>query len=165
MATIEETKKMENEFNQQIEELKASIERVGLRQDEVKCYIVDITATINEVKIALKNLPKDEYKSKGNLYLAIQKNNELIAKMYDTIANFESVRHRYQSEIGKLTKDKLEFINISLKKVEDKMDNTTAGMTRFMRELREFVSAVGKDNTMSEKIKIDVDENPEYSME
>ena len=165
MPTIEETKKMENEFNQQIEELKASIERVGLRQDEVKSYIIDLSAAINEIKIVLKNLPKDEHKSKGNLYLAIQKNNELVAKMYDTIANFESVRHRYQAEIGKLTKEKLEFINISLKKVEDKMDNTTAGMTKFMRELREFVSAVGKDNDISEKIKTDLDEKPEYSMD
>ena len=165
MATVDETKKMEDEFNKQIEELKASIERVGLRQDEVKCYIVDITATINEVKIALKKLPKEEAKSKSNLYLVIQKNNELIAKMYDTIANFESVRHRYQSEIGKLTKDKLEFINISLKKVEDKMDNTTAGMTKFMRELKEFVSAVGKNNEFVDKIKTDLDERPEYSME
>lgn len=165
MPTIEETQKMEEEFNKQIEELKASIERVGLRQDEVKSYIIDISATINEVKIALQNLPKDAGEARGKMYLAIQKNNELVSKLYDTIANFESVRHRYQAEIGKITKDKLVFLNIDLKRVEDKLDNTTAGMTKFMRELKEFVSAVGKNTEITDRIKTDLDDKPEYSME
>ncbi len=164
MATVEEKKIMELEFNNQIEELKASIERVGLRQDEVKCYIVDVTATITEAKTMLKNLPKDAYEAKGKLYLAIQKNNELVAKMYDTIANFESVRHRYQAEIRKLTRDKLVFLNIELKKVEDKMDSTTAGMTRFMRELREFVAAANQ-TPAGGKIDVKSEEEPAYSME
>ena len=164
MATIEERKIMEKEFNDQIEELKASIERVGLRQDEVKCYIVDVTAAITEAKITLKNLPKDEYKTKSTLYLVIQKNSELVSKMYDTIANFESVRHRYQAEIGKITKDKLMFLNVELKKVEDKMDSTTAGMTRFMRELREFV-ATANQNPAAGKIDVKIEEDPAYSMD
>ena len=164
MATIDERKSMEKEFQDQIEELKASIERVGLRQDEIKCYIVDVTATIAEVKMLLNNLPKDAFEAKGKMYLAIQKNNELIAKMYDSIANFESVRHRYQAEIGKVTKDKLMFLNVELKKVEDKMDNTTAGMTRFMRELREFVSAANQ-NPAAGKIDVKVDDDPAYSMD
>ena len=164
MATIEERKIMEKEFNDQIEELKASIERVGLRQDEVKCYIVDVTAAITEAKITLKNLPKDEYKTKSTLYLVIQKNSELVSKMYDTIANFESVRHRYQAEIGKITKDKLMFLNVELKKVEDKMDSTTAGMTRFMRELREFVAAANQNPAVG-KIDVKIEEDPAYSMD
>lgn len=164
MATIEEKKIMEKEFNDQIEELKASIERVGLRQDEIKCYIVDVTAAITEAKMMLKNLPKDEYKTKSTLYLAIQKNNELVAKMYDTIANFESVRYRYQAEIGKITRDKLVFLNIELKKVEDKMDSTTAGMTRFMRELREFIAAANQ-NPAAGKINVKIEDDPAYSME
>ena len=164
MATIEERKDMEKEFNNQIEELKSSIERVGLRQDEVKCYIVDITAAINEAKLTLKNLPKEEYKIKSTLYLTIQKNSELVAKMYDTIANFESVRHRYQAEIGKITRDKLMFLNIELKKVEDKMDSTTAGMTRFMRELREFVAAANQ-NPAAGRINVKIEDDPAYSME
>lgn len=164
MATIEEKKLMERQFDDQIEEIKASIERVGLRQDEVKCYIVDVTATISEAKTMLKNLPKDAFEAKGKLYLAIQKNNELVSKMYDTIANFESVRHRYQAEIGKLTRDKLMFINIELKRVEDKMDSTTAGMTRFMRELREFV-ATANQNPAAGKINVKIEDDPAYSME
>ena len=164
MATIDERKQMEKEFQDQIEELKASIERVGLRQDEIKCYIVDVTATIAEAKTALKNLPKEAYEAKGKLYLAIQKNNELIAKMYDSIANFESVRHRYQAEIGKLTKDKLMFLHVELRKVEDKIDNTTAGMTRFMQELREFVSAASQ-NPAAGKIDVKMDNDPAYSLD
>ena len=164
MTTIDERKQMEKEFQDQIEELKASIERVGLRQDEIKCYIVDVTATIAEAKTTLKNLPKEAFEAKGKLYLAIQKNNELVAKMYDSIANFESVRHRYQAEIGKLTKDKLMFLHVDLKKVEDKIDNTTAGMTRFMQELREFVSAANQ-NSAAEKINIKMDNDPAYSLD
>ena len=164
MTTIDERKQMEKEFQDQIEELKASIERVGLRQDEIKCYIVDVTATIAEAKTTLKNLPKEAFEAKGKLYLAIQKNNELVAKMYDSIANFESVRHRYQAEIGKLTKDKLMFLHVDLKKVEDKIDNTTAGMTRFMQELREFVSAASQ-NPAAGKIDVKMDNDPAYSLD
>lgn len=164
MATIDERKQMEKEFQDQIEELKASIERVGLRQDEIKCYIVDVTATIAEVKTTLKTLPKEAFEAKGKLYLAIQKNNELVAKMYDSIANFESVRHRYQSEIGKITRDKLMFLNVELRKVEDKIDNTTAGMTRFMQELREFVSAASQ-NSAAGKINVKMDNDPAYSLD
>ena len=95
--------------------------------------------------------------------MTLRKNNELVAKMYDTIANFESVRHRYQAEIGKITRDKLVFLNIELRKVEDKMDSTTAGMTKFMRELREFVAAANQ-NPAAGKIDIKLDD-PAYSMD
>ena len=51
-----------------------------------------------------------------------------------------------------------------MSKVEDKIDNTTAGMTRFMQELREFVSAASQ-NSAAEKINIKMDNDPAYSLD
>lgn len=164
MSESPDLKKIESEFEQQIQELRESIDRVGIRQDELKGFVFEISDTINEIKMQLATLPKEAFEARAKFHLAIQKNNELISRLYETISSFESVRHRYQQEIGKTTRDKIMFLNIEIKRVEDKFDNTSAGMTKFMKELRTFVSEVSKKPEVMEVVN-DIESRPEYSME
>lgn len=165
MEIEEQKSNVEQEFNQQIQDLQAAIERVGLRQDELKAFIFDVSATIKKLQENLDSLPKEAYDAKGKFYLAIQKNNELISRYYDTISSFEAVRHRYQQDIGRLTKDKLYFINIELRRVEDKFDNTSASMSKFTKEIRELISTIAENPVISKKLIGSVEDKPEYSME
>lgn len=156
-------KEIENEFQQQIENLKESIERVGMRQDELKSYIYNITSSSEQIQLQINSLPADAYKTKSNLYLALNKNNELIARLYDTISSFEAVRHRYQQDIGRLTKDKIFFLNVELKRVENKMETTSTAMAGFIKELRNFVTTVS--NVETRPILASLENSPEYSLD
>ena len=147
-----DTRKIEVEFEKQIQELRESIDRVGLRQDELRGYVFEVTDIVKEIQSQISSLPSNAYEAKGKFHLAMQKNNELISRLYDTIANFESVRHRYQQDIGRLTKDKIYFINIELRKVEEKMDSNSSSMIKFMKELRSLVSSVTENPEVSSKI-------------
>lgn len=162
MDDINDKKKIENELQNHIDELKNSIERVGNRQDEIKGYIFEITDTINELKSILANLPKEAYDAKSKLHLAVQKNYEIISRFYDNISNFESVRNRYSQDIGRLTKDKITLINIELRKIEEKNDVSSGALFKFMREFREMVSTVNNSPEIANKILTSFENKPEY---
>lgn len=160
-----DTKKIEQEFQDHIEELKYSIERIGSRQDEIRGYIFEITHSINELKSLLANLPKEAYEAKGKLHMAMQKNYEIISRFYDNISNFESVRNRYQQDIGKLTKDKIYLLNLEIRKIEEKNEASSGSALKFMRELREMISTIQSSPEISNKILSSLENRPEYSMD
>lgn len=158
-------KKIESEFMQQIQELRDSIDRIGLRQDELKGCIYEVTDIVKSIQQQVESLPPTAYEARAKFHLAIQKNNELISRLYDTISNFESVRHRYQQDIGRLTKDKIYFLNIELRRVEDKMDSTSSGMAKIMKELRQLVSTIVENPNISNKVLDSIEGKPEYNLE
>ena len=157
--------KIEEEFRQQIEDLKQSIDRIGIRQDELKGYIFEVTDAISEIKVMIAGLPKEAYEAKSKFHLAIQKNHELISKLYDSISNFEAVRCRYSQDIGRLTKEKLYLINIDLKRVEDKTDSASSSIFKFMKELRQMITEVNSNPEISNKILGSIENKPEYNMD
>lgn len=157
--------KIEAEFQQQIYDLKSSIERIGERQDELKGYVYEVYDSISELKTIIANLPKEAYEAKAKLHLAVQKNHELISRLYDSISNFEAVRCRYSQDVGRVTKDKLHFLNVELRRVEDKTETNTASVLRFMRELREMISAVNSNPEVTREIEHSLENKPEYSMD
>lgn len=162
---IEDYSKIDQDFQNQIDELKNSIERVGLRQDELKTYIFEVTDSINELKAILASLPKEAYEAKGKLHMAMQKNYEVITKLYDTISSFESVRQRYQQDAGRLTKDKLYFINIELRRIEDKTDSSSGSVLKFMKELQQMIKTVQSSPEISNQILGSLEDKPEYNMD
>lgn len=161
---MKQVKDIELEFQKQINNLSESIERVGIRQDELRGYIVSVSQNIDELKQQISSLTPSAHEVRAKFHLAIQKNNELISRLYDTIANFESVRHRYQQDIGRMTKDKLYFINIELKRLENKFENNSNDALKFMKELRNLVATVTKNESVQSHIN-DALNKPEYSME
>ena len=63
-----------------------------------------------------------------------------------------------------MTKDKLYFINIELKRLENKFENNSNDALKFMKELRNLVATVTKNESVQSHIN-DALNKPEYSME
>lgn len=156
---------IENEFIGQINELKSSIDRVGIRQDEIKGYILEVKQSIDSINQQILALPPAAFEAKAKFYLAIQKNTELISRFYDTISNFESVRHRYQQDVGRVTKDKIYFINIEMRKIESNTEETGASISTLVKELKSLINDINAQPTVVKEVMNSIEKNPQYSME
>ena len=154
----------ESDFLKQIAEIRESIERVGIRQDELKGYVFEVTDSIKNLKSILAGLPKDAAKTKVDIHLTIQKNYDLISKFYENISSFESVRNRYQQDIGRLTKEKIYFLNVEIRKIEQKTDSSTGSVLKFMKELRSMIATVNNNPEISSRVLGSIEGRPEYDM-
>lgn len=149
------------DYDKQIQSIWESIDRVGLKQDEIKNYIIIIDQGLEILNTQLKLAQQPDIRMK--IITGIQRNTELIAKLYDTISSFESIRQRYQQDISKLTGDKLRFIHIELKRLEDKMDTELSSST-LIGELRTLVQQINSSREIVEKTENELKKNPEYNM-
>ena len=150
------------EFEKQIQGIWASIDRVGLKQDEIKNYIVIIDQGLEILNVQLRTATQLDVKMK--ILISIQKNTELIAKLYEVISSFESIRQRYQQDISKLTNEKLRFAYIELRRLEDKIGDVEINTSTLINELRSLIQQASSSKELVEKAKPDIKKHPEYSM-
>lgn len=154
---------VEQSYEHRINEIKDSIERIGIKQDEIKVYIAEIDQSIKATELDVQNAKNSEQRLR--LRVAIQKNTELIAKLYDSISNFESIRQRYQENMGKLTESKLRFINIELYKLEQQTNMQSTDVIKFVSELKSYVQKLSGSKSTVKKVQNELKESREYSME
>ena len=158
------SQEVSDEFEEQINNLKSSIERVGIRQDEIKAYIFDVQSMNDDIKLKIKSLTKEQFEIKVKMQIAISKNYELINDFYNTVSSFESIRQRYEADISKLTKEKLYLINVSMQQIQNKTESASQGMIAFVKEMKSFVNAIQTNKIELSEAK-DLEADPIYSME
>ena len=154
---------IESSYNKQIKNIEESINRIGLRQDEIKSYILDVNRAISEISVQISECNNKETQLK--MRIAIQKNIELISKLYDSISSFESIRQRYQQDVSKLTESKIRFINVELRRVEEQLNSNSTDVVQFVSQLRNYIAEITKSKTTMKKINNDLSMSPEYSMD
>lgn len=134
----EKYKNIETEFSNEEVSMRDSIDRISLRQLELQNQILTITSAIQVLEVNAKQAqtPAD----KGKFYSLVSRNVEILNQLYSTVAQFESVRHKYQQEINKVKKDKLTMINIELRRLDEKFDSFNENeMAKFMSEMKNLV--------------------------
>lgn len=150
-------------YHSRINEINKAIDRIGNRQDEIKSYILSIDQSINQLELDIQTCQNAEQRLR--IRVAIQKNTELIANLFNSISSFESIRQRYQQDLNKLSENKLRLISIDLRKIEEQFNNTQLNETsKFIQELRELIEKAPKKVNV-DKIKTDLNTSPEYSMD
>ncbi len=158
----EKVKSIESSFDSRIRDLDEAIQRIGIRQDEIKSYIINTNLSIEELKQLILQTKSAETQLK--IRIAIQKNTEIIAKLYDTISSFESIRQRYHQDISKLTEGKIRFIHVELRRIEEQLNSNTNDLALLYNELRNAVSKLSNDKETMKKVSVSIKDSPEYSM-
>ena len=158
----EKVKSIESSFDSRIRDLDEAIQRIGIRQDEIKSYIINTNLSIEELKQLILQTKSAETQLK--IRIAIQKNTEIIAKLYDTISSFESIRQRYHQDISKYTEGKIRFIHVELRRIEEQLNSNTNDLALLYNELRNAVSKLSNDKETMKKVSVSIKDSPEYSM-
>lgn len=155
-------KAISNEYGNRISDLKKSIDRVLRRQDEIKTYIASIDVSVRDLELSISQANNAEQRLR--IRVAIQKNIELISRLYDSMSGFESICQRYYDSIGKLTENKIRFINLEIRKLEDKYNAQSNDVSTFVNELRELVKKAASTKE-TKKIEVDLKNDPNFSMD
>lgn len=150
------------DYQNRVDELLLSIDRIGIRQSELQGYIVTIDHSINSLDIQAKTSQVPDQKIK--CYNLIQKNTELLVKLFDSISGFEGIRQRYQQDINKLTTDKIRLLNIELKRIEDKTNSTVLDASVLVNELRDLIRNVA-NTEVNKDIKSELNKDAIYNMD
>ncbi len=150
---------IENDFDDHVEKLNKQITHINTKQHEINSMISIIKAATNSIETLL-GVEKDSTQ-KGKFYTTINKNTQLMNELYGTYQSFESVKHKYYQDMGKMSVMKNRMIEIEIKQIDLKFNTLKSDdMVGFMSELKEMLKNI--DTTKSKQLSFD---NPEYSME
>ena len=112
---IMENDQITSEFELEAARLEKEIVNIEMKQNEIQNHIIDLENANGGLKQMIKQ-EKDMTK-RAKYYGAIRGNIELIAKMYSSYKDFESVKFNYRKEISALTQNKNKLVNVDLPRV------------------------------------------------
>ena len=95
-------------------DLAKQISHNELRQQEIQILISDV----NNSNTHIKNLIQQEVdgKKRANYYTILNRNIELLAKLYSTYREFEGIKHQYFREIGTMIHQSKRLVYVDLPK-------------------------------------------------
>ena len=124
-----------NKFNS---DLAKQITHNELRQQEIQSLISDV----NNSNIHIKNVIQQETDSKkrASYYGILNRNIELLAKLYSTYREFEGIKHQYFKEIGTMIHQSKRLIYVDLPK-----KNVDGGYGEEFRNMLKALSGITKN--------------------
>ena len=110
-----ENEQISSDFEAQCVTLEKEIINIELRQAELQNHISDLERANSGLKQIIQK--ENDPVKKAKYYGAIRNNVELLAKLYSSYKDFESVKFNYRKEISSLMQSKNRIIYIDLPKV------------------------------------------------
>jgi len=134
--------------------------------DHLDNFITDLTSH----KISLENanrhiehlitLEKDQIK-KSKYFHAIRNNIELLTKVFNSISEIESIKHRYYKEINEITISKFKLIDVDIRRINEKIrDGGQENLSVFFEKLKDTLSG----SKISNKEESNLNKDPEYKL-
>lgn len=129
-------------------------------------FITDLT----NHKISLENanrqieklaLAETDATKRGKYYTALRLNIELLTKIFNSISELESIKHRYHKEIDEVVLGKIKLIAVDIRKIDDALKDGSGDLVGFFEKLGNAISNLNKSGTA---IKTNVAEDPEYKL-
>ena len=125
-------------FTKTEQQLEKQIVHIEHKQSELQNYITTIENSVNHMEQMIaheQQTPNPNQDRIRGLRAAITKNVELIAKLYDSYKEFESVKFRYHKELSDNNYRKHRLIELELKKVDDRSNSLGQEFYNIMRNL------------------------------
>ncbi len=155
-------------------DLRAQISVITQREQEIQNLITSIENAVQWYEGAIQleqGKPKPNYKTMGNMRLAVSKNIELLATLYGTYKQFEDVKFKYFKQISDLDMNTQRLIEVDIKRLESKLDHFTGG--EFIDMMRQFTTQMkyadrlqvgGGNPPIVDESQAELDDNPEYKL-
>jgi len=112
-----------SEFDLHQKTVEECIEHIKIRQMELQSMITIIQAANGNLETLL--MKEKDPKEKGKLYNIVRNNTEVLTQLYTTVAQFETVKHKYVQDIGRIIKDKNHMVHIELRSLDEKFATLT----------------------------------------
>lgn len=135
--------------------------------DHLDKFVTDLISHKISLENANRNLEqlaiaeKDQTK-RSKYYFAIRENIELLTKIFNSISDLENIKHRYHKEIDDVIANKIKFIAVDIRKIEDKISDGSGDISSFFEKLANAMSNPTKSNTNTAISTLEND--PEYKM-
>ena len=165
MTTSTKQNKIEDEYNNRIEEIKENIERISYKQDELHSYIMELD---HLVKLSEQDLQLSKNKGESfRIRSAIQHYLETISELYSSIASFENIRQRYSVDITKLTESKIRTLNFDLVRLEEEVNKQNVDVIKVISDFKNSLQEINKGNNKkyTTEMEKELNSNPIYSLE
>ncbi len=99
---------------------------------------------------------------KGRYYNMLRMNIELLTKIFNSISELESIKHRYHKEIDDVLGNKFKLIAVEIRKIEDRLKDGDTQLVDFFEKLGNAMSNLGKPG--GTQIKTNLDSDPNYKL-
>ncbi len=142
-------------------------QRLEAQIDHLDNLVTDLIShklSIENANRQIEQLAKVEtdVAKKRRYYDVLRINIELLTKIFNAIAELESIKHRYHKEINDITIDKIKMIAIDIRKIEESLKDSGGDLAVFFEKLSNALSNVGRLDVSTAKS--DLNDNPEYKL-
>lgn len=161
---------IENACNTNHEVLGKQIETIVIRQQELQNHISRLDSNIlhlEQVVVIEKQQSKPNHDRIKGCYIAIAKNIELIAKLYDCYRSFEDVKFKYHKQISESDYKYIHLLEVEIRRIEESLDKDieSGGFAEVMRVLMEgFKQNAKEKEEMIQEYEQSLEEDPQYKL-
>lgn len=150
--------------------LEKQIENITLRQQELQNHISRLESNVmhlEQIVATEKQQPKPNHDRIKGCYIAISKNIELIAKLYECYNRFEDVKFKYHKQISESNYKYIHLLEVEIRRIEESLDRDieSGGFSEVMRVLMEgFKQSASQKAEMIKEYEEDLNEDPQYKL-
>jgi translation initiation factor 2B subunit (eIF-2B alpha/beta/delta family) len=157
---IDSKTEIKTEFSERKKQLEQQI-------DHLDNFITDLKSH----KISLENanrqleqlaVQETDAVKKAKYFAAIRTNIEILTKIFNSMSELESIKHRYHKEINDITIGKFRLLDVDIRKIDEGLKNGGENLSEFFEKLGNAMSGVGK--AQASTIKTNLDKDPEYKL-
>lgn len=131
-------------------------------------FIIDLTShkiSLENANRQIEKLAKSEtdVNKRGKYYTVLRINIELLTKIFNSISELESIKHKYHKEIDDVIISKIKLVAIDIRKIEEGLKHGEGDLSEFFEKLGNAMSNVNKSGA-TDTIKTNLDNDPEYKL-
>jgi len=159
IVDIDNKNEIHSEFEQRKKELECQLDHLDKFVTDLRSHKISLE-NVNQQLEQLASKESDASK-RAKYYVAIRSNIELLTKIFNSISELESIKHRYHKEIDDIMLEKIRLFNIDMRKLEGLKDGGE-NLVEFFEKLSNAMSNSNK--FQNDIIKSSLQKNPEYKL-
>jgi DNA repair ATPase RecN len=148
------------EFSERKKQLEQQIDHLDNLITDLKSHKISLENANRQLE-QLASQETDAVK-KAKYFAAIRTNIELLTKIFNSMSELESIKHRYHKEINDITIGKFRLLDVDIRKIDEGLRNGGENLSEFFEKLGNAMSGLSK--AQANTIKTNLDKDPEYKL-
>jgi len=151
---------IKSEFAQRKIQLEQQIDRIDNFITDLKSHKISLENANRQLEQIVSQ--ETDTVKKVKYYTAVRSNIELLVKIFSSISELESVKHRYHKEINDITIGKFKLVDVDIRKLDERLNSGGENLSEFFEKLGNAMSGLGK--LPANTIKTNLENDPEYKL-